>query len=130
MTIAVSPPPGRRAVGRGMRLMLALFLVFSAWATTHVDDGVGDHEGTAHTAFTVGSLMNVDDAPTAGVVPPVEADATSVMAVDGTTAVVLAAVDAVARATVSTVSADTRAEPSLDPPPPRHPLLLHTISRT
>lgn len=131
MTSAVSPPPGQRAVGRAMRLVFALFLLCSAWATTHLDVDAGDHEGTAHTAVTVGSWAHTDQdgTPAVDLVPPVEADAVHTSTADGTTVLVLALAAAVA-----VVPFVTRREPlSVDvpgAPPPRHPLLLSSISRT
>ncbi|MCD2169888.1 hypothetical protein LPW41_09240 [Microbacterium sp. JC 701] len=131
MTPAASPPPGRRAVERAVRLLLALFLLCSAWATTHVDVDAGDHEGTAHAAVTVGSLAHADSdgAPAVDLVPPVEADAVHSSTADGTTVLVLALAAAVA-----VVPFVTRRGPRSvdvpDAPPPRHPLSLSSVSRT
>ncbi|MFF7683102.1 hypothetical protein ACFZA2_10095 [Microbacterium sp. NPDC007973] len=131
MTSAVPPPPGRRAVWRAVRLVLALFLVCSAWATTHVDADAGDHEGITHAAVTVASLGHTDPEgePTVDLVPPVEVDAVYAAAFDGTAVLVLAVI-----ASVDTVLFVTRRGPrSVDvpgAPPPRHPLLVSSVSRT
>lgn len=130
MTSAVSPPPGRRAVGRAVRLVLALFLLCAAWATTHIDADGGRHEGSAHAAVTVGSLAHTDEeeAPVVDLVPPVEADAVDAPTFDGTHALVLVLIAAVS--VIPSVSRRTRPPVEVPvPPPPRHPLALSSVSR-
>jgi hypothetical protein len=135
MTVAVSRPSDRRAAERVVRLALAVFLLFCAWATTHFDEAGGHHEGTAHSAITVGTLLHADadDIPDAALVPPVDMDATNVVAADGSTNVVLLVLAAVACVVLSLRSLSAvRGEvmPSGAPPPLRRPLIAFGISRT
>lgn len=135
MTVAVSRPSDRRAPERAVRLALAVFLLLCAWATTHFDEAGGHHEGTAHRAVTVGSLSQADDGriPDATTVPPVDTDATNVVAADGSTESVLLVLAAVVCMIPSFRRAAAilgGATPSGAPPPQRHPLVVFGISRT
>lgn len=134
MTAAALLPVDRRAAGRAVRLVFAVFLLVCAWATTHFDEAGGHHEGTAHSAITVGSLTQADggDAPDAALVPPVDTDATSIDAPDGSTDLVLLLLAAVACVLVGVrpfAASGPRPAPPGPPPPPRHPLSLSGISR-
>ncbi len=138
MTPAASPPPGRRAVERAVRLLLALFLLCSAWATTHVDVDAGDHEGTAHAAVNRG-VVGAPPTRTAhravDLVPPVEADAVHTSTADGTTVLVLALAAAVAvvpfvtRADRVRSTSPTRPRRGIPSPSPPSPVPDPTRSR-
>lgn len=134
MTVAVSRPSDRRAAERAVRLALAVFLLLCAWATTHFDEAGGHHEGTAHSAITVGSLLHADEnaIPDAALVPPVDTDATNVLAADGSIAMALLVLTAVVLVVLGLrplAAIRGGAMPSGAPPPRRHPLLAFGISR-
>lgn len=134
MTVPPSHPSPRLAVVRAVRLMLAVFLLVCAWATTHLDEAGGHHEGTAHGAITVSTLVHADDdaTPDAALVPPLDTEATSVDAPDGspnTGLLALAAAVLVALGVRPPATLRVRAVLSGAPPPLRHPLVVSGISR-
>ena len=134
MSVAVSRPSDRNAAERAVRLALAVFLLLCAWATTHFDEAGGHHEGTAHGAITVGSLLHAadDDVPDAALVPPVDTDAVNAVAADGSTdamMLVLATVVFVVLSLRPLAVTREGALPSGAPPPRRHPLTVSGISR-
>lgn len=135
MTVAVSRPSSPRAADRAVRLALAVFLVLCAWATTHFDEAGGHHEGSAHSAITVGSLLHTgdDELPDAALVPPVDTDTMNVVGADGSTDIVLLVLAAVAFIALSLHPIAVLREdlvPPGAPPPRRHPLIDFGISRT
>ncbi|MBB3158282.1 putative metal-binding membrane protein [Microbacterium proteolyticum] len=134
MTVAVSRLSGRRSAERAVRLALAVFLLLCAWATTHLDEAGGHHEGTAHSALTVGSFLQTDDdeMPDAALVPPVDTDATNAVAADGSENVTLVLAAVVFSVLGVLLLPTVRGEGmrSGAPPPRRHPLIVFGISRT
>lgn len=123
----MSSPLRTRPTARAVRLALAIFLLVCAWATTHLDETTGHHEGASHSAITVGSLADTGsgETPDATTVPPVQAEAATAAVFDGATVLVLLFTAALFfGADRLEPLAARRGHTLLGAPPPRRSLLI------